>query len=929
MATIKIKDLPEANQISDSDLVILEDADTTRKAAGQTLIHYVGNHPDINNRFLTRDSLGAAGEAAPLDGTGKLSSDYLNFGKAAGTVYEGSEGEKLEDAVASAAESLDTKADASVLNAHTQNTGLHISAEEKAAWNAAKAHADSLHARTDATKTESSAANGSIKINGADTKVYTHPDSGAAAGTYTSVTVDTRGHITAGSNPTVPVTQGGTGATTAAAALKNLGVSASAAEVNLLSGAAITTDELNSLENISDNVQQQLDDKASTASLSSHANSTAIHIKDSERTAWNLAKTHADSTHARADATKTEASATNGNIKINGTDTGVYTHPASGAAAGTYTSVTVNVQGHITAGTNPTVPVTQGGTGATTAAAALKNLGISASAAELNILSGAAVTAKELNHLKDTTENVQTQLDGKASAESLTGHTGNAAVHITAAERTGWNLAKAHADSTHARSDATKTEASATNGNIKINGTDTKVYAHPASGATAGTYTSVTVDSQGHITAGTNPTVPVTKGGTGAATAAAALKNLGITASAEELNILSGATVTAEELNSLKDATDGIQSQLDEKASAASLNSHTGNTAVHISTAERTNWNLAKTHADTAHARTDATKTEASATNGSIKINGTDTKVYAHPASGATAGTYTSVTVDSQGHITAGTNPTIPVSRGGTGATTAAAALSNLGLTATAAELNKLDGITASTAELNYVKGVTSAIQTQLNGKAAASHGNHVPAIDTASSGKVLKSNGTASAWSALTSQDVTDALGYVPGHGGEYGIATESTPGLIKSGTDIAVDTAGNVSVKDNSHSHTVANVTGLQAALDGKSQASHTHSNYASAVTVTGSGNAVTAVSQSGNTITATKGSTFLTAHPAVTMASNTTSSASSVSFSAIDSVTKDTFGHVTKVNTKTVTVPKYTVVSDTEPTGQAASDIWSKEY
>ena len=183
MATIKIKDLPEANQISDSNLVILEDADTTRKAAGQTLIHYVENHPDINSHFLTRDSLGAAGEAAPLDGTGKLSSDYINFGKAAGTVYEGSEGKKLEDAVASAAESLDTKADASVLNAHTQNTGIHISAEEKAAWNAAKAHADSLHARTDATKTESSAANGSIKINGADTKVYTHPDSGAATGT--------------------------------------------------------------------------------------------------------------------------------------------------------------------------------------------------------------------------------------------------------------------------------------------------------------------------------------------------------------------------------------------------------------------------------------------------------------------------------------------------------------------------------------------------------------------------------------------------------------------------------------------------------------------------------------------------------------------------------------------------------------------------
>lgn len=43
--------------------------------------------------------------------------------------------------------------------------------------------------------------------------------------------------------------------------------------------------------------------------------------------------------------------------------------------------------------------------------------------------------------------------------------------------------------------------------------------------------------------------------------------------------------------------------------------------------------------------------------------------------------------------------------------------LSDLGVTATAAELNKLDGVTATTAELNYVDGVTSAIQTQLNGK--------------------------------------------------------------------------------------------------------------------------------------------------------------------------------------------------------------------
>ena len=58
---------------------------------------------------------------------------------------------------------------------------------------------------------------------------------------------------------------------------------------------------------------------------------------------------------------------------------------------------------------------------------------------------------------------------------------------------------------------------------------------------------------------------------------------------------------------------------------------------------------------------------------------------------------------------------TVPVASGGTGASTASAALANLGLTATAAELNLLDGVTATTTELNYVDGVTSSIQTQLD----------------------------------------------------------------------------------------------------------------------------------------------------------------------------------------------------------------------
>jgi hypothetical protein len=50
-------------------------------------------------------------------------------------------------------------------------------------------------------------------------------------------------------------------------------------------------------------------------------------------------------------------------------------------------------------------------------------------------------------------------------------------------------------------------------------------------------------------------------------------------------------------------------------------------------------------------------------------------------------------------------------------------------VTATASELNVLDGITATTTELNYIDGVTSAIQTQLDGKAATSHSHTVANI--------------------------------------------------------------------------------------------------------------------------------------------------------------------------------------------------------
>ena len=51
------------------------------------------------------------------------------------------------------------------------------------------------------------------------------------------------------------------------------------------------------------------------------------------------------------------------------------------------------------------------------------------------------------------------------------------------------------------------------------------------------------------------------------------------------------------------------------------------------------------------------------------------------------------------------------------------------GVTADTAELNKLDGVTASTAELNYVDGVTSAVQTQINGLGSRTVPHIIPGV--------------------------------------------------------------------------------------------------------------------------------------------------------------------------------------------------------
>ena len=94
-----------------------------------------------------------------------------------------------------------------------------------------------------------------------------------------------------------------------------------------------------------------------------------------------------------------------------------------------------------------------------------------------------------------------------ASQEALNAHVNNADVHVTTQNKEDWDAAKTHADSNHARVDATKVEKSQTNGNIVVDEQEMNVYTHPEYTAKDADLYKVAVDATGHV----NSTTAVTK----------------------------------------------------------------------------------------------------------------------------------------------------------------------------------------------------------------------------------------------------------------------------------------------------------------------------------------------------------------------------------------------------------------------------------
>lgn len=377
--------------------------------------------------------------------------------------------------------------------------------------------------------------------------------------------------------------------------------------------------------------------------------------------------------------------ATNDKITIASKDT-VYTHPNSGVTAGTYKSVTVNSQGHVTGGSNPT---TLSGYGITDAAAKSHSHN-AATSSEAGFMSAAdKVSLDEVVELVGDTS-VADQIAEAIVSKSDVGHTHTAAqvgADPSGSAASALSSAKSYTDTKISNLINSAPTTLDTLGEIAT-AMDENADVVAALETAVGTKANAS-DLTAHTGNKSNPH-------------GVTLSQLGITATAAELNYVDGVTSSVQTQLNAKVPTSRT---VNGKALSANITLSASDVGADASGAANTALTNAKSYTDT---QIDA-------------MVGDDT--VAHQISAAIE------------DVT----------------------LASFGVTATAAELNKLDGVTATTAELNYVDGVTSNIQTQLNGKAESGH-THSSYVNQNAFSNVTVGSTT------ITADTTTDTLTLVAG---------------------------------------------------------------------------------------------------------------------------------------------------------------------
>ena len=178
-----------------------------------------------------------------------------------------------------------------------------------------------------------------------------------------------------------------------------------------------------------------------------------------------------------------------------------------------------------------------------------------------------------------------------AVQEAISTHENNSTIHITADERTQWNKAEENVQSDWSVSDS-NSDAFIKNKPTSLPASDVSDWAKEP---TKPSYTATEV--------GADP----------AGSANSALENAKSYTDEEIAGLINGAPTTLDTLGEIADAmaenktvVDALNDAIGSKANTTDLTAHTTDTSVHVSTDERTNWNAAKSHADSAHAPSNA-----------------------------------------------------------------------------------------------------------------------------------------------------------------------------------------------------------------------------------------------------------------------------------------------------------------------------------